>query len=1006
MQTSSSDSNTRPSQKRPLWRRLLPRISLRTLFVLLTLLCIFLGALESYRQRAIREHAACEQLDEAGWYVEFDRSDDDDNEWFPWFRSLPKWTREGYAFHLWFSVEKISPPNGDALAGCRIAAQLRQLGQLEFDLVRDTDLNSQVCDAITRIPNLRSLKAANAFIDDAGVAHLAKMTSLEALNLANTKVGNEGAAALANLWRLKSLSLAETNIDDQALSAISKLKYLENLDLRRTKITSQGFANLASLRQLKTLDLEGTDVDDQVASTIAGFPSLQELNLSDCALTDASCAKMLHQSSVTIVKLAHTKIGAKTLEALAALPNLKKLDLEGVALRPGDLQILLDAKNLTYLVAPDDTTLDDLVTFHKRLALENIQRDDYNYSVDQLKLLAGAPTHAASLQVGNLPLGEEDWGRLASSKSLEVLGIEKSGLNDQSLKSLTGLHNLRRLRIAGCPIADSGLVEIAKLTNLEELEIRGAPVTDDGLKHLVKLSKLRKLHLEDCDKLTEAGLALISPLKDLESIVANAAAPIDPPLPVSVLFPITPERSQSSLRTLHWGTIQFERAELDLLLSRPNRAIYTKLNLSDEWKLSARQLQLLSKPYPRLDINGPAILEDQFPLIGSTPGFESITLDRVKLGPNAVNWLASLRELKDLSFCQTELTEDAANLLSTSTSIHSLRLTNVNLAPHTLRSLAELPNLKSIELTECGFNESDLLHLAGAQKLESLKASHCPIKPQTLARLLQVLPTLETLKLSHCGLGKDALDIIAEHGQRLTTLELDHNDLNLDDIRLRILDFPKLRLLKLAPETSEWSWFDSHFDESRLQWIRWDARRKRGQESPRPKAERDFSPYGLGHRFGPLPLQVGNPWIEDALAIEMLRANPKFSTLGASHGAVGLPLLYELAKTDHVRDLDLSYTRITDADLATLAKLTQVRILDLSGCNITDRGVEILARVCPRLEVIDLAHTKATGKHLAKLRFLRGITLDQTNLTDEGRTEIRSLKHVDYFFDSETSAAP
>jgi Leucine-rich repeat (LRR) protein len=998
MRTSSTPS----PQVRSFWRRFIPRISLRTLFVLLTLFCIFLGALEFYRQRAIREHAACDQLREAGWWVEFAGSHDDEKQWSSWFRALPARCRDGYAFHLWFSVKKISPPpNPDVLTGCRIAAQLRQLDELEF--LSDTDLNSQVCDAVARIPNLKTLKAPNAFIDDTGAAQLATMRSLESLDLSNTKIGNEGARQLAKLLRLKSLFLAETNIDDQALAALSKLKYLESLNLFRTKITSTGFANLASLQRLKTLNIEGTEVDDQIASTIAQLSNLEELNLNDCALTDASCAKMLRQPSLTIVKLEHAEIGAETLQALAALPNLNELELKGVVLKPGDLKILLAAKNLTNLRAPDDTTFGDLLAFHQHSALNNIKSGYYEYSVEDLKLLAGAPTTEKSLLIGNLPLGDEDWRHLASSKSLESLHIDRSGLTDHSLKRLASLQSLTQLTIEGCPITDSGLAEIGNLTNLEELEVKGAPITDEGLKHLAKLSKLRKLHLEDCDKLTEAGLAIISPLQDLESVVADAAAPIDPPLPVSVLFPITSQRSKSSLEQLSWGTIQFEGAELDLLLNRPIHQGYGQLSIGPEWILSARQLQLLAEQTDcsYVDISGPAILEDQFALIGPTP-VEYLTLDHVQLGPKAVRWLASLPALGYLHFYQMELTEDAANILSTSSSIESLYMTNTSLAPHTLRSLAELPKLKSIELNECQFHEADLLHLARAKQLESLTVSHCLIKLQTLAKLLRALPALETLELSHCGLGKDALNVLTENGKRITNLGLNHNQLKLEDIRPHILAFPKLTSLKLAPETSEWSWFDSHFDESRLQWIRWDALRKRGQDTPRPKAEPYPISYGYGHRFGPPPLQVGNPWIDDELAIEMLRTNPKFSTLGASYGAVGLPLLTELAKTDHVRDLNLSYTRITDDDLTALAKLTRLRILDLSGCNITDRGVEILAQVCPRLEVIELAHTKVTAKHFAKFRFLRGITLKETNLNDEGRSEIHSLKHVDFFFDTDT----
>lgn len=1002
MQTPTGNPQIPAPQKRPLWRRLrarlVPRITLRRFFILFTLLCIFLGGVAFWRQRAVQQHIACEQLAKANWSVAFEDSTADDAKWSPWFRSLPEWTREGSAFHLWFRVRSIYGNQENLRTACRAASRLSYVGELDFR--SEEELTPQDCAAIAKIRNLKSLELEGAIIDDAGLAEIAKLTNLESLDLAGTKVGNDGVRHLAKLKKLKNLNLSQTNIDDQVLADLATLTNLENLYLYRTNITSAGLAKLASLQHLEYLDVEGTHIDDQIAVTIAGIPYLEQLNVCDGALSDATCAKMLHQPSLSWVNLNHTQVGQKTLDALVALPNLIEVQLRGVPLKPGELQALAAAKKLIFIEAPRNTTIDDLVAFHQHPSLECIRCGPFQYSIEKLKLLAGAPSQESELYIDDLALGDANWRHVAKNSSLRRLMVSSSDLNDQALVALAKSKTLVDLDIANCPITEAGLRQIADFTNLESLRLSKVPLNDEGLKHFAKLAKLETLVLEDCGQLTEAGLASISSLPNLRTISASPVSPIDPPLHDSILLPPMSEREQS-LQSVDWGRIALEEANLDLFRNRPIAADHRRLHLGPQSRLTTLQLSLISiaTELTEITIEGPAILEDQFTALGPLPNLRRINLDAARLSPNLLHWLAAQPDLRDLELDNLELTGDAARIISASRTLDSVQLTNVKLGPGALRRLADLPDLKSISLTNCQLEDSDLLQLSGAESLTWLAIADTPLTPKTLAQLLPKFPRLDSLSLTNCSLDVSALDAITSNAKQLKFLSLDKNTIKLDDLHPRLLELPKLERFSVKPEAWHWA-----LRIGLLPWIRWDLLRSRNQAAPRPPPDSNVLYL---HHVGPR-LAIGNRWIGDDLAIEIVRANPKIDHLDLSDGAIGSKLLAELANTDHVQDLTLANTKIGD-DLSALAKLTRVRKLDLTGCNITDRGVEILVQSCPRLEQITLDKTKITNqslKHLAKLQFLESIGLFGTAVDNTGLQEIRNLKHLEDVNVTETQVTP
>ncbi len=95
---------------------------------------------------------------------------------------------------------------------------------------------------------------------DAGLAHLHEMTGLHVLHLFGTQVKDAGLAHVQGLTELRQLSLSLTQVTDAGLEHLNGLTKMEWLSLDDTLITDAGLAHLQELTGLTWLSLGGTQV--------------------------------------------------------------------------------------------------------------------------------------------------------------------------------------------------------------------------------------------------------------------------------------------------------------------------------------------------------------------------------------------------------------------------------------------------------------------------------------------------------------------------------------------------------------------------------------------------------------------------------------------------------------------------------------------------------------------------------------------------------------------------
>ena len=131
------------------------------------------------------------------------------------------------------------------------------------------------------------------------------------------------------------------------------------------------------------------------------------------------------------------------------------------------------------------------------------------------------------LEIGESSITSRGLSVLKDLPALEYLELN-TGVTDAGLRQVSQLSNLRWLRIADGKMWGPGLAELVKLPRLERLCIHGSnPISDRHIKYLEGLTQLKGLTLwgSACNTLTDASLASIGKLKNLEELYFIRSSP-------------------------------------------------------------------------------------------------------------------------------------------------------------------------------------------------------------------------------------------------------------------------------------------------------------------------------------------------------------------------------------------------------------------------------------------------------------------------------------------------
>jgi hypothetical protein len=381
-----------------------------------------------------------------------------------------------------------------------------------------------------------------------------------------------------------------------------------------------------------------------------------------------------------------------------------------------------------------------------------------------------------SLELNEDGIADAGMAVLKDLPVLEYLDLD-TATTDAGFKHLGQLPSLRWLRIRTGRIHGPGLAELAHLPRLERLCIWGtSEITDQHIRYLEGLSHLKSLTLWGvADSLTDASLASIGKLKDLEELYFVRTSPRFTPAGVIHL------RNLKNLRKVDfagtWSSPEGARYgdEVVRLLAPlpPLESLEGTGYLSAEGVRTlasirnANRLDIMMKDYRQgyrgptgiadlaalssleeLDLNGARSLSDEDlahlePLtrlksllimgehvsdrgmasISKVKSLESLNL-LIRISKQGLNQLGGLTNLRTLSVAVPSgpsggIDEIPLNL-SGLTSATTLCLRGLALHDEDLASLTGLSHLQRLEIDGGAFTEKALLHLKDLPELDLL----------------------------------------------------------------------------------------------------------------------------------------------------------------------------------------------------------------------------------------------------------------------------------------------
>ena len=339
-----------------------------------------------------------------------------------------------------------------------------------LEVLRTMDTKKNV--VASRIESIESTRKSISAAEMVTVAGKQFRSNTTKLALDNMELDDSVLDEVLQLYAVDSLSLAGNNLRD--ISKLSALGGLVTLNLSGNQI--ENLSPLAALTGLRTLYLDGNPVAD--FSPLTQLTGLTSLSLKGIPITQGqletlskalpSCAIHSEQAKeekqditfggvtfgADVTELDLSDMGIRDISALANCQFLIRLNLSGNSI--SDLSPLMNLPylqwlDISYNAVSDLRPLMGIDT----LSFLNAAGNSIN-STSPLTMMNGLST----LYLDENPIW--DFSGLRKVKTLSVLGLNSTGLNDTGLSYLKGLSMLQELNIEDNPDVSGEAVDELK----------------------------------------------------------------------------------------------------------------------------------------------------------------------------------------------------------------------------------------------------------------------------------------------------------------------------------------------------------------------------------------------------------------------------------------------------------------------------------------------------------------------------------------------------------------
>ena len=349
--------------------------------------------------------------------------------------------------------------------------------------------------------------SAEGQMTDAMLAEISRVETLTALGLSGCRaITDEGVFHLARLSSLQHLDLSGTNVTDAGLRILRSLPDLRTLSLAWTGVTDAGIEALAQCDRLERLNLAATAAGDGAVRALAGKRWLHDLSV---ALTDDGIA-LLHELPVfktwqggeAQLSLSGPKIVPNRLSLRGSFTDAGMRHLRGL---DGLFSLDVDDSRLAITAAG----LEPLIALPRLGALSVDAKDAWMAHIAAMPRLR-------FLGIQDTAAGDDGFASLSRSRSIEYIwGRRCHNLRTRGFVALAGMPELRGLAVSCLNVGDEGVSALPEFPSLRELMPMDVP--DAGYRHIGRCERLEALILMYCRDTTDAATEQITGLGNLAS---------------------------------------------------------------------------------------------------------------------------------------------------------------------------------------------------------------------------------------------------------------------------------------------------------------------------------------------------------------------------------------------------------------------------------------------------------------------------------------------------------
>ena len=620
-------------------------------------------------------------------------------------------------------------------------AHLQNLLELRtLSLSADLDVGDDGLKHLVGLIHLKTLDLPGKRISDKGLANLAVMSDLQALSLEKSRIQGPGLAQLRGLKKLKQLNLGQTLIEDNQLAQLVELPALEELDLEMTGVSDAGLESIGKLAKLKSLNLMGTKVSDDGLGKLAGLKKLQTLRVLGTAITKdgkKKLNKLLPKLTIDLEGNDWFSLEAfpdETEEPLeaerAAEPQIQVKPAEAAPAEPAKGTLETEGPPITgeFIPSPEIPAATEADTDAHRRAVAEIkklggrvvrQRDSdgqVSLFVDLSQQTSGGDECIAHLKdltglnvvlVNGQQVTPVVFAKLKDLQTLKKVVLHQ--VTDQQLVSLRGWKGIVQLDLQSDAISDAGLETIATMAELEELLISGqwgsnktAKITDSGIASLKSLKVLKQLIIGACPDVKGTGLAALSELPKLETVVTNRVS-----LDGSGIAAMASLPHLKTLMVDATGLPSAAFAALKQLTSVEQLSLQDAKTFTDEAAASLAKLDNLRQ----LGLYDAALTDQGLAHLQDLTELRSLHIWKGSFSDAGLGHLKGLIELRTLVLsADLDVGDEGLKALAQMKQLKSLELPGKRITDDGLAALSALTNLQSLNLEKTRIRGSGLKH--------------------------------------------------------------------------------------------------------------------------------------------------------------------------------------------------------------------------------------------------------------------------------------------------------